>query len=127
MKKIIIPLIVLIMLIALLPLVSASICTVSGYVKYADGSSVPDRTQVTVKNLNTLIAYPDATGGNWPFRNYYSISFSCSLGIDEAVVSVGSYEKQVSLDQTETIVDLTLPWQTAPQIPLADCSPDSTK
>ena len=108
---------VLVMLTTLIPLASASICTVSGHIRYSDSSPVPDSTKVTIKNLNTLIAYPDATGGEWPFQNYYSISFSCSTGVDDAVISIGSYEKQVSLDDTETVVDITLPWNTVTEPP----------
>ncbi|MBD3248692.1 hypothetical protein GF336_01485 [Candidatus Woesearchaeota archaeon] len=106
--KIIVP---LIMLILISNTAFASICTVSGFVEDSSGTPVPEGTPVIVKNLNTLAVYMSSTGNSWPYQNYYSVSFACTLGVDNAVVSVSNSEKEVLLEKTETIADIILDQQ----------------
>lgn len=102
----------------------AHICTVSGYVTDLSGDPVYDGFSVSVNNLGTLIEYPVKTGGNWPFKNYYSVSFSCSIGLDKVLVSAGGKEVEKDIESVETIVDISLDHEVEDGLDSGDDSSD---
>lgn len=112
MKKKIKKIILFAMILLLMNSVSASICTVIGYVNLEDGSPAPKGIKITVSNTNKSISYDTYTGGkDWPIENFYVQTLSCDF-YDEIVIEnkATEFKKSIIFDHYPYEINITLPY-----------------
>jgi hypothetical protein len=78
-NRVIIGLAALLVLIAV-PLSSASVCTLIGYVTDSAGNPSPEGLEVQIVDFDIGTVSETTTGLGWPSQNMYVRSFTCNLG-----------------------------------------------
>jgi hypothetical protein len=86
---------------------SAAICTVMGYVNYADGSNASG-VNVIISNLDYNTTYTTISGGkDYPVRNFYMQSLTCEPN-DRLVVSAPGFQEELVFDHYPLKLNITV-------------------